>query len=91
MNRAGKAKSYLIEAQNSDGGWGYHTSKNNLMAVDSTATRLMGLRPERIAYLQMMAEAGEPILVKSIEQVGETLDSCRQSFNVLPHFADLKA
>jgi uncharacterized protein (DUF362 family) len=63
---------------------------DNLTAVDATATRLMGLRPERIDYMQMMADAGAPLAEKKIKQIGETLSSCAQSFNVLPQFSDLK-
>jgi hypothetical protein len=50
----------------------------------------MGLRPERIDYMQMMADAGAPLAEKKIKQIGETLSSCAQSFNVLPQFSDLK-
>jgi uncharacterized protein (DUF362 family) len=64
---------------------------DNPTAVDSTATRLMGLRPEKISYLQMMGDAGQPVLSGKIEQIGETLASSRQNFRVLPKFDYLKA
>jgi uncharacterized protein (DUF362 family) len=63
---------------------------DNLTAVDATATRLMGLRPERIEYLQMMADTGAPLAESKIKQLGESLSSCTQSFNVLPQFSTLK-
>jgi len=63
----------------------------NLTAVDATATRLMGLRPEKVTYLTMMAETGQPLSEKNIQQIGETLSSCRQSFKVLSKFSELKS
>jgi len=63
---------------------------NNLTAVDATSTRVMGLRPEKIDYLKLLAEKGEPFSASQIEQIGETIRSCKQSFKVLPKFADLK-
>ena len=63
---------------------------DNPTAVDATATRLMGLRPEKVGYLQMMADAGAPLMVGKIAQVGETLADCRQTFKVLPQFAYLR-
>ena len=63
----------------------------NLTAVDATATRLMGLRPDKIEYLTMMATTGQPLSEKNIQQIGETLSSCQQSFKVLPKFAGLKS
>jgi uncharacterized protein (DUF362 family) len=43
---------------------------DNLTAVDATAARLMGLRPERISYLAAMAEAGGTLAPNRIEQAG---------------------
>jgi len=57
---------------------------NNLTAVDATSTRVMGLRPEKVEYLRLMSEKGEPFSQSQIEQVGETIRSCKQSFRVLP-------
>jgi len=63
---------------------------NNLTAVDATATRVMGMRPEKVDYLKIMADKGEPLSTGQIEQIGETIRSCKQSFKVLPKFNDLK-
>ena len=63
---------------------------NNLTAVDATATRVMGLRPEKIDYLKLLADKGEPFSQGQIQQVGESIRSCKQSFKVLPKFAGLK-
>jgi uncharacterized protein (DUF362 family) len=87
-----------IEGMEGNGPLAGDTIKSNVIimgtnptAVDATATRLMGLRPEKVSYLTMMAETGQPLSEKYIQQVGETLASCVQSFKVLPKFDELKS
>lgn len=63
---------------------------DNLTAVDATATRVMGLHPERIGYLNMMLPHGGTINAGRIRQLGEDIAAVRQNFRVLPHFAHLK-
>jgi uncharacterized protein (DUF362 family) len=52
----------------------------NLPAVDATAARVMGVRPERVAYLSAAAPRLGPIEASAIEQRGETLESVRTHF-----------
>ncbi|MBK5297496.1 MAG: DUF362 domain-containing protein [Vicinamibacteria bacterium] len=62
----------------------------DLVAVDATCARVMGLRPERMGYLQMAAEFLGNLEAGSIEQRGERLERFRTPFAVLPQFANLK-
>jgi len=63
---------------------------DNLTAVDATATRVMGLYPERVAYLNLMLAHGGTINEGRIRQLGETVRSVRCDFRVLDRFAFLK-
>jgi uncharacterized protein (DUF362 family) len=60
------------------------------VAVDATATRVMGLLPERIPHI---AEAGRfhgNSDGDRIEQIGETIESVQRNFAVLPRHAQLR-
>jgi uncharacterized protein (DUF362 family) len=60
------------------------------VAVDATAARLMTIDPRKVRYL---AEAGRflgNLGAERIDQAGETVDSLRQDFRVLPMFQTLK-
>jgi uncharacterized protein (DUF362 family) len=65
----------------------------NLPAVDATVTRMMGLVPERIEYLRLVADALGPIADRRIEQRGERWQSVASPFAVLdqPHLKELRA
>ncbi len=63
----------------------------NLAAVDATATRVMGLRPERVAYLQLMALHDGVICEDAIAQRGERIAAVRRHFKVLEPFAVLRS
>lgn len=52
----------------------------SLPAVDATAARLMGVRPERVAYLNAAAPRLGPIDANDIEQRGESIESVRTPF-----------
>ncbi len=52
----------------------------NLVAVDATTTRLMGVSPRRIKYLKMASGKLGPIEERHISQRGETIADCTQSF-----------
>lgn len=62
---------------------------SNLPAVDATTTRLMGLKPEAIPYLQRAAGDLGPIGESSIEQRGEPIVNLRRTFAVVPHQATI--
>jgi uncharacterized protein (DUF362 family) len=62
----------------------------DLVAVDATAARLMGIEPKKIKYL---AEAGEflgNVNYESIEQIGENLERLQKNFRVIQEFQELK-
>jgi uncharacterized protein (DUF362 family) len=61
----------------------------NLLAVDATAARVMGIRPEAVQYLRRGAGWFGPIAEESIEQRGEPIQAVRHPFQVLPHQAGL--
>lgn len=62
----------------------------DMVAVDATASRLMGIDPKTVGYL---AEAGKflgNIQPENIRQVGESIGKWRQDFRVLPSFQYMK-
>lgn len=62
----------------------------DMVAVDATVCRLMGIQPERVPYL---AEAGKflgNVSLEAIQQIGEPIATFSQSFGVLPAFESLK-
>jgi uncharacterized protein (DUF362 family) len=64
---------------------------DNLTAVDSTATRVMGLYPERVQHLQMMLGHGGTMRGERIEQVGESIASVTRAFRVVDDFEFLRS
>ncbi len=63
---------------------------NDPVAVDATCCRVMGLRPEGVKYLRQAGTMLGHVQVDKIQQVGETVESTRSSFAVLPAFQSLK-
>jgi uncharacterized protein (DUF362 family) len=63
---------------------------DNLAAVDATGARVMGLYPEHVPYIQMIAHHGGTVHESRIQQCGENIAEVRQDFKVLDHFAVLK-
>ena len=65
----------------------------NLPAVDATAARIIGLRPEKISYLQLTADRLGPITENRIQQRGERWQDSANAFHILdePHLRHLRA
>jgi uncharacterized protein (DUF362 family) len=65
----------------------------NLPAVDATAARIMGLRPERVSYLGLAADRLGPIADSRITQRGERWQDLVNPFTILdePHLRGLRA
>jgi uncharacterized protein (DUF362 family) len=65
----------------------------NLPAVDATAARIMGLRPERVSYLGLAADRLGPIADSRITQRGERWQELANPFTILdePHLRGLRA
>lgn len=63
----------------------------NLPALDATTTRIMGLRPELIPYLNIASSLG-PIETYRAEQTGENWEDLVSPFRILdrPHLRDLR-
>jgi len=65
----------------------------NLPALDATAARIIGLRPERISYLNLVADRIGPIADSQITQRGERWQDTASDFQILdePHLQHLRA
>lgn len=57
----------------------------DLVAVDATCCRIMGIEPARLAFLEQSAALGH-LLEAGIEQRGETVSSLLTPFHVAPGF-----
>lgn len=63
---------------------------DNLAAVDATGARVMGLYPEHVPYMQMIAQHGGTVHESRIEQCGEPIAAVRHDFTVVDYLAILK-
>lgn len=61
----------------------------DLVAVDSTCCRIMGITPEKIEYLQLAAGLGA-IDAKQIEQRGERFENVRTDFKLIKEFENIR-
>jgi uncharacterized protein (DUF362 family) len=61
------------------------------VAVDSTCTRIMGLRPERVKYLAAAGNLLGHLQENKIVQIAEQVTSVRTPFAVIEDFQDLRA
>ena len=57
----------------------------DLVAVDATCCRIMGIDPAKVDYLRMAASMGHLGIVQ-IEQRGELVDSVRSTWQRAPGF-----
>ena len=62
---------------------------DNLPAVDAHTCRLMGLRPEKMPYLEAAAKAGGTIHPWRIQAVGDAI--APEPFHILDHLSHLRA
>ena len=75
----GKAKAAGVVVMGSD-----------LVAVDATCCRVMGINPEKIDYLQITRSRGH-VLASAIEQRGERVEDVRTQFELVENFKDLRS
>jgi uncharacterized protein (DUF362 family) len=61
----------------------------DLVAVDSTCARIMGIDPEKMTYLRMAAGLGH-VHPERIEQRGETVSSVQTNFALIDEYKDLR-
>jgi uncharacterized protein (DUF362 family) len=59
-------------------------SGRDLVAVDATCCRIMGLDPVKIRYLDLCATSDQTT-EESVRQIGETICAVRSYFKILPH------
>jgi uncharacterized protein (DUF362 family) len=60
------------------------------VATDSTACRVMGLRPEKVHYLARAATMLGHMEPSKIQQLGESVAGVRTPFRVVPDFQSLR-
>src|SRR5271168_1710087 len=61
----------------------------DLVAVDATCCRIMGIDPEKVEYLRLAADLGH-VHPERIEQRGETIASVQSNFALIDEFKDLR-
>lgn len=61
----------------------------DLVAVDATCCRVMGINPEKVDYLRMAADLGH-IHAQRIEQRAETVASVQTNFALIDEYKDLR-
>ena len=61
----------------------------DMIAVDATCCRIMGIDPERVGYLRMAADLGH-VKAGRIEQRGEAIASVHNDFYLIPDFQGLR-
>lgn len=62
---------------------------SDLVAVDATCCRIMGIDPEKVDYLRMAANLGH-VQAGRIEQRGETVASVRTNFQLIEEYQQLR-
>ncbi len=63
---------------------------SDLVAVDATCCRIMGLNPEGLAYLRMASESLGVVDDKRTEQRGESIASVRTNFELVKSFQQFR-
>jgi len=61
----------------------------DLVAVDATCARIMGIDPEKMDYLRMAADLGH-VHPERIEQRGETIASVQTNFALMEEYKNLR-
>ena len=61
----------------------------DLVAVDATCCRIMGIDPEKVEYLRLAATLGH-VHPGRIEQRGETIASVHTNFALIDEFSQLR-
>ena len=64
---------------------------DDLVAVDSTCARLMGIDPRQVDYLDSAGRFLGNVAADRITQIGEQVDGYRQQYRLLASFERLRA
>ena len=62
---------------------------HDLVAVDATCCRIMGIDPEKVDYLRLAADLGH-VHADRIEQRGEAIASVRTNFALIDEYKSLR-
>lgn len=62
---------------------------SDLVAVDATCCRIMGIDPAQIHYLRL-AQTSNQILEQNVRQIGETIASVQSPFDLIPEFQSMR-
>jgi uncharacterized protein (DUF362 family) len=62
---------------------------SDLVAVDATCCRIMGINPEKIRYLELTAGLGQTVEA-NVRQIGEAIESVQTSFELIPEFHPIR-
>ncbi|MBK5293921.1 MAG: DUF362 domain-containing protein [Acidobacteriia bacterium] len=63
---------------------------NDMVAVDATCCRIMGINPEKVRYLQMAESKGQ-LSGRNVRQIGEAPQHLATPFDLLPQFQPLRS
>jgi uncharacterized protein (DUF362 family) len=61
----------------------------DLVAVDSTCCRIMGIDPAKIHYLKLAENRGQTV-EKNVVQIGESLSGVKTQFELIPQFQSIR-
>ena len=61
----------------------------DLVAVDATCCRIMGIDPEKVEYLRLASELGH-VGVPRIRQLGESISAVQTNFSLIDDFRDYR-
>src|SRR5262249_27639510 len=62
---------------------------SDLVAVDATCYRIMGINPEKVDYLRLTADLGH-VHANRIDQRGERIASIQTNFALIDEYKDLR-
>ena len=62
----------------------------NVVAVDATCCRIMGLDPRKISYLRLAESPQEETHAENVRQVAEDIRSVRSEFGLIPQLNNLR-
>lgn len=62
---------------------------SDLVAVDATCCRIMGIDPAKIGYLRLAETHGQTV-VTNVRQIGESIESVRTSYGLIPEFQSIR-
>jgi uncharacterized protein (DUF362 family) len=61
----------------------------DMVAVDATCCRIMGIDPDQIQYLKLAETHGQTV-AENVSQIGESVESVRTDFQLIPEFRFLR-